>query len=742
MAKKPRIVVATPQSDAGRPTFDPRLIASGFLGASLVYLAYHPSDAAAVENGDALWFATLALATCLFTFAAQPSMVAKTESLALLRSSRLLDLVVCSLAAWMMFAAFANSSVGNLRLATNEAWLWISGAALFVSVRRLAIQTEVRRAIAVLIVVCATGLAVHSLHQELVTLPLNRLAFEQDPESVLKQAGYDAPEGSAERAIFAGRLIDGGPTATFALANSLAALLISGVLLSAGIVRFGWSGLSGIQRITWSVAGVLSTAGLLATRSRSAMIATLLGLFLTYVGQSSWSQANKKLFGGIGIASLLIGGIAWVYDRDVFSTAPASLAFRFQYWWATLRMVWDRPLFGAGPGHFQAAYESYREATTSEQIADPHNLFFETLGSGGFVGLALLLASFFLGVRYVSTVTRNDTAAVHPVESDHGRSIWFGATIALLLVWLFGFATRELPDVDASLYVLPIIALAAFILSPSISALESRHLDFLFGIVLLMLVLHLTVSGGWTVPGVAILVWLTAGILTRIEYQSGTTRNASLCYWALGLCLALMALLYFLSLRPVVIADQQMAIASESIKAGRHGQAEQALKIAAEADRWSPIPVIGLADQYRWRLIQEDTPTVRQSWESELARARSLGGQDPALLRVIGTQQLHLFQRHGRPEDLAAADKTFELAVEWSPVNQWMIAQLAAIAMAAGDRERASKLTVEAKRLSGLGVNAERRFGFQSIYPAKHFGEVVKRGPIRLTADQVLSEPR
>jgi hypothetical protein len=124
-----------------------------------------------------------------------------------------------------------------------------------------------------------------------------------------------------------------------------------------------------------------------------------------------------------------------------------------------------------------------------------------------------------------------------------------------------------------------------------------------------------------------------------------------------------------------------------------------------------------------------------------LAEARRRGGENPTLLRVIGAQQLHLYQRYGTAEDLEAAAETIETAIEWGPQNQWMIAQLASIEAGRGNRTRSEALADRARYLSDLGVNVERKFSFQMIYPAEHYGDRVDRGPIRRSAAQVLSEP-
>ena len=98
-----------------------------------------------------------------------------------------------------------------------------------------------------------------------------------------------------------------------------------------------------------------------------------------------------------------------------------------------------------------------------------------------------------------------------------------------------------------------------------------------------------------------------------------------------------------------------------------------------------------------------------------------------------------LYQRHGEARDLGAADETFEKAVQWSPANQWMMAQLAVVAEARGQREQAQKLGRRAAELAGLGGNIERALSRQQVYVARPLGRLADRGPLRQPADELLS---
>lgn len=759
MAKRQRVEadseVTAPANVASR-SLDPLHFALGILSGAIVYVMYHPSDSVAVEKGDALWFCLMCLIVGCITWATQVWRGFEPST----KVDRVLDIGPWVLAIWMMVAAFATSPPGNLRMATNEAWLWIAGAALFTSARRIFTSLSARKAVMVLLVVCSTGLAVHGLHQYFISLPAHQAEYREDPESVLAKAGIDAPPGSAERMVFANRLFDGGPTGTFALANSFAAVLLVGLLLSSGVLRFRWSDFGWMQRLLWLAPILICGAALLGTRSRSALLASFIGLALLLVFSSKFAgsedpaqrrRRTRSLLYGIGGVSLVGGLIAIVValfgNKEWFEEAPASLAVRFQYWRSTWHMVLDRPLFGSGPGNFQAIYERYREASTTEQIAEPHNFLVETLAGGGFVALAGLLVIaaagvFRLGWRSESDALVNESTT----EDDADKWVWLGAMLALLLVWLMGWASRRVPDLGASVYVVPIALGFAFGLSRVANRVlpsDQRDFDRILAAAICGLTIHLLVSGGWTVPGVALLAWLGGGLLTRFgespSVGNAPSRRGLWLTIAIGVGLISMFTLKSFSIDPVdrrMLLMETMASAQSS---GQLGKARKTLERAVEVDQHSPEAVLWMADYQRWRLImQGDQPSTRDAWESWLAEAKRRGGEDPAVYRMIGAQQLHVYQCRGNQRDLVAARETFEDAARWSPSHQWMIAQLAVILAAEGDKDRASQLADRATELSELGGNIERELKRQQLYVPEKLGRMAERGPVRRPASELL----
>ncbi len=326
--------------------------------------------------------------------------------------------------------------------------------------------------------------------------------------------------------------------------------------------------------------------------------------------------------------------------------------------------------------------------------------------------------------------------------------------MSLLMIWLIGWASRHVPDLDASLFVLPIAVIAALVLAPSIRSLPVGTIDSIVGVALVAILIHLMVAGGWTVPGVAIVIWIGTGMLVRRDNSwaslswtssadNGQTSSAAPIKLALavGCHLLILAVLYFVSLRPVERQKRLLANASLAQTTGQLGKARISLEAASKADPWSPDAMLWLADFYCWKLILEgDTSQERRQWESCLAAVKRRAGDDPAVYRMVGAQQLHLYQRHGEAKDLGAAAETFEKAVGWSPANQWMMAQMAVVAEARGQRELAEKLGRRAAELAGLGGNIERALSRQQVYVARPLGTLAERGPLRLPADELLSE--
>ncbi|MFG0286619.1 MAG: O-antigen ligase domain-containing protein, partial [Rhodopirellula sp. JB044] len=287
----------------------------GGLCAGIVWTVYYPADSTAVEQGDALGVSLglIVWAACSVWAFGFSSVVASARD-GWRSSSWWLDAAPVLLAAWVMVAGWVGTGYltswtpsvgGDVRAATNEVWWWVAAVACFVIARRL-FANHSRSVVAVGVLLGAGALlASHTLHQCFISFPQTIREYESDPEGMLAKIGIDAEAGSAARMIFENRMRDGGPTGTFALANSLAGPLAISLVLAIGAlisvianrkaVGTHDDGANSVGSLTGVMLGVLSgllAVALFTTGSRSGVLSVVV---VGGVGALVWLM-RRKLF--------------------------------------------------------------------------------------------------------------------------------------------------------------------------------------------------------------------------------------------------------------------------------------------------------------------------------------------------------------------------------------------------------------------------------------------------------------
>lgn len=193
------------------------------------------------------------------------------------------------------------------------------------------------------------------------------------------------------------------------LANTLAGLLLGawvllgGRLISSLVVNKDAKrqiAVLGLRLFLWGIASY----ALVLTKSRTAYLGGIVAAgFLvleTIVQRVRSGRGRWGLLAGMVGVIVLLGGIGtWTggVDRLVWEEAPKSLKYRMEYWQGTMGVVREAPLLGVGPGQFRQHYLQYKLPESSEEIADPHNLFLDAWTSGGLTAL-LGLCVIVLGV--------------------------------------------------------------------------------------------------------------------------------------------------------------------------------------------------------------------------------------------------------------------------------------------------------------------------------------------------------
>ncbi|WP_146389109.1 O-antigen ligase family protein [Allorhodopirellula solitaria] len=792
------------------------IVGLGAAAAITVWTVYYPADSTALEQGHAMGATCMLMAWGLVAAMAmhlRPRLDAR-------RASWWLDSSVLLLAGWILLAAWVTGGVfsssvptlgGDLRAGTNEAWWWIAAAGFLVTIRRVTTNVVRIRAVFGLLLGLGTLLAVHTLHQHYISLPETLREYLADPDAAFASLGLNAPPGSAARMVYENRMRDGGPTATFALANSLAGPLAMIATLGGGCLV---SILASFRRhddeitvtqpqrtLPAAIAAVavltavfiLTMVALFATGSRSGALSVIVVAVAATV-LSVWPRSRRSVriilasSVGLGVIVVMVWWFAGADSRlgQFAAGARETIELRLQYWLSTLVLLSDHPWFGAGPGNFQLVYQKYRDVAAHEMIAEPHNFIVETLACGGWIAGLLVTASLAAGLWFCCRkilsyavpgedvspslaqnggCTADNSFPEHRTETLLAAAIASGAFFGLVVVWYYGISHDALPDFEAHQYAIPaamIVMGAWWMITPILAAAlgPSQCVKVAAAATACGLV-HLCFSGGWTVPGVILIgIWF-AGIATSVptaRVSPGSTTTAShaaaqrqLPSWSVGVVGGVLFLGFlFFSLRPILQTRAAMAVATEQFRTNRINQAESTLRSAIQNDPLAQDAPVWLASIENRKLMQSliESPATSARHQQDAATAMEIAvaraGNDPAVLRAIGDLLLQRYQVAGRIDDLVQAEQIYGKAMELSPTQEAIVAQVSEIVRELTRRgltpsgDSAEQLATRAETLGDSGDMVTRKLELQPILPARKIGPIALHSPVQESAEELL----
>nr|WP_236615524.1 O-antigen ligase family protein [Rhodopirellula europaea] len=818
--------------------------------ALMMWAFYHPSDSTEVEQGGALGWCLSAL---LIVAAVQFLRVGRSilsgdrehrlQESANRKSGLLVDGIVWLLAAWIGCSAISQLYVpsgfgdeawgigGDWRSASNEAWVWIVGAVWFVVLRRCLRDRVNQFALLGLMVVGGVLLATHALHQVHVSLPQTLREYNADPERVLAEVGINAPEGSNARMIFENRLRDGGPTATYALANTLAGLLAMALVVVIAVLlrvfgkafpgavaklRFWQSAVerespagdpeddsskherdASLSQHVVVLAGLALAATVLAlalkdTQSRAGVLSVLIVggcVLVDFVWANAFGRrvvtalllAISAVFAALPLAARGWFGTGWI------AALPESVRYRFQYWDATWRLVEYSPWTGSGPGNYQQAYHQFRLPESHEIIADPHHFVAETFGAGGLPAGILLVALLVVGGWMIwraecpadaSSLGESSEKAAAP-RSQLGVAGWcipMGAFLGWLAVWGVGIGNQQLPDFDAHLIAIPLACAVGWLwwfkMSNASVTVEAESevthgettrafrwdVRRIAWFVLAAGLLHLSFSGGWTVPGIAVVLWTLAAIVLSPATTPPHSSAAKVTNVASGkvtetAVIAAMAGvaavgLSMVSYRPVTESKQWMADADLQIRRGNLVGVKKLCERAMLADPHAFDPAMfrlhAMEQHWVQRVVANRSATdMEPRFKDALADAIQRAGNDPSKLQAIGELMLHRYQIGGETEVLAQAGRIYDRCQLLSPQHQGVAAQRAVIAETEGESaEAVRELAEKAVVLSESGGVVTRKLSLQFVLVVRPIGSSAIRQPVRQSAEEAMDSLR
>ncbi|MEE2639232.1 MAG: O-antigen ligase family protein, partial [Planctomycetota bacterium] len=501
--------------------------------------------------------------------------------------------------------------LGHSRPTLNACWQWVGFAVAFFLLRQLAGNREFSRALIWGTVLIAIGCSVAGIYQRWVVYPemwkTYQAQSEEQKQQTLRQGGLGNVEaGSRERVMWENRLRATEPTSTFVLANSLASFLVPSILILGMFCFAARQSLAGSSQVVGWLAMLVLGACLVLTKSRTAYLACLAGLvgwgiLKTFTGKQGipWKTV---LIGGAGMfLVVLLAFLGGVLDKQVITEAGKSFTYRLEYWQASMELIRNRPLFGAGPGNFQHAYAGYQLVQSSETVADPHNFLIEVGAVCGLPAAFLMLAGMVtwcvrwirsLGEKAVSQPRAGEGEALKKNSPRVGLQVLLlpaGIAAGLLLA----LVSAAINGTELGLVL--ISGLVALLLVAAVRPFDPEGTSWAAGIGLLAWGLALSASGGISFPPVAMTgIVLLVVSLSEMETSSrsvagefpvsGPGKKPVLSLVLLFLILGMIVLFRSTVYDPIRLAGQQARIASLDASNGRLQPALERLDKAIQAD--------------------------------------------------------------------------------------------------------------------------------------------------------------
>jgi tetratricopeptide (TPR) repeat protein len=181
-----------------------------------------------------------------------------------------------------------------------------------------------------------------------------------------------------------------------------------------------------LQDALWAVCGMLTLAFVIATRSRAAWVALLVGVVVavalwmrTFSSEGCQIRPTKWISAAIGCVLVVLvaitpsrigkgAGEAMWDEKASLGQAVQSIAAsggdkgRLILWETTLEMIQNRPILGVGPGNWRIHYPLYAEGRIIDAKAvphRPHNDLLSIWSESGTGAIVLFLVALFLGFK-------------------------------------------------------------------------------------------------------------------------------------------------------------------------------------------------------------------------------------------------------------------------------------------------------------------------------------------------------
>lgn len=667
---------------------------------------------------------------------------------------------------------------GQKRAALNMMWEWVSLGLCFSLIRRIVVTPQLRTALlhgflTTIVLLSIYGIWQH--HWMYDQLSKEYLSVRQQFETATTPAGRselqskllsmgvpaDALTGSGKQLFEQRLLYSTEPLGMFALANTFAGLLAVGFLIAFSQTihvlfsktRYAVSKWSRFKSWILIIPTILIGYCLILTKSRTAWIGAIGGLvclgLLKLIQNKQQTKAQSQVWKkqvikwGISAAIILLvffllATFSGGFDKEVLTEAPKSLQYRLEWWTATWDLIKESPLWGTGPGNFREHYLKYKLPGSSEEIADPHNLFLDVWANGGIIALLGLLTILALACYrwIIKPVVPKDESETKTASFQNEMS---PAQVALLLGFLLAFpllwgVQLFLQSIDESLlwiFCLSWLGLY-FVLNLGWKAFDNlgqmnapsslTPLALAAGFVALSI--HLLGAGGIAMPAITqtwllLLALAVPVICQQIDEsevladkansdKSPTLKSIHLKTFILLGCLLLTVFFVMSSFAPTIHRKRLVMKGEQALLRGRSAQsAQQYFRQASQTDPFSPGPWQALAQlQFNQWTQHADGDAFNQGVKQK-NEAIKRDPLNPFNYFELGQKFFQQYKVSKKQEDLAAAIKNLNQAVAGYPNNARYRATFAEVLFDAGQVNESQQQAQQAINLDEANHQAQ-----------------------------------
>jgi hypothetical protein len=407
------------------------------------------------------------------------------------------------------------------------------------------------------------------------------------------------------------------------------------------------------------------------------------------------------LFGLVVAGAAVVSG-GW--DQMVVAEAPKSLRYRWEYWLGTWQIIVRHPVFGAGPGNFRQWYLHFKLPESSEEIADPHNLFLDAWSQGGIIALIGLLLVCAVVLRRALGID----APPQPAETPQ-RQQWLRSTDALWNTWprvgamggVLAFGGVFLAEGGYGLLI-PVLGAVWLLLrwyGNHLGTLIGTHAA-VFSLAAAALLVHLLGAGGINMPAIAQLLWLMMLLATPGPVPGRAPRGAPIVVWGPALAAAALFLgCFFSATRPVLASklevDQGNLASNPDARVRHYREAALADPLASE-----PWQLLAGAEFQIWHALGGNDDRWFAQAVADQQQAIERDPENFSVYRSLGMFYWQRFQKTHAKEDAEQATMAFGAAVARYPNRSSLQAEWAEALAGAGHADRARQAALRALDLN------------------------------------------